>query len=202
MATGARDFYADPTAQQQHNLDSSVEEATGVENIDKIREILFGERMRDFEARFLRVEERALKENEEIRQEIRNRTATLERLVRDEIQGLTDRFKGEREERKEVIASTVAQLTESIRSVERKNIQLDDKTAENERDIRRQIFDHSNNLSEQIRQRHEELAELVEQRFEELRKTKTDRAALAGFLAEVATRLTGRADVAIEGSPR
>jgi hypothetical protein len=195
MTTGARDAPADPTTEQQRNWDRSAEETSGAGNIEKIREIPFGARMRDYEARFLRLEERALKESEEIKQEIRNRSAALERLVRDEIQVLTDRFKAEREEREADIASTTAQFTESVRSLERKNTQLDDKNAESQRDIRRQIFEHSNNLSEQIRHQHEELARLVEQRFEELRDSKTDRAALAGLLVELATRLTSQADL-------
>jgi hypothetical protein len=142
-----------------------------------------------------------LKESGEIKQELRNRAAALERLVRDEIQVLTDRFKAERDERKEEMASTAAQIAESVRSAERKNVQLEDKTAESQRDIRRQIFEHSNNLSEQIRRQHEELAHLVEQRFEQLRDSKTDRTALAAFLAELATRLSAQPEGARNEGP-
>lgn len=190
-----REGPVDSTAEQQSDLDRSAEETAGTGNIDKIREILFGAKMRDYEARFLRLEARLIKESDDIKQEIRNRTAALERLAQEEIQALSDRFKAEREERKEAISSTAAQINESIRSVERKNTQLDDKTAESQRDLRRQIFDHSNNLSEQIRRQHESLARLVEQRFEELRDSKTDRATLSGFLAELATRLNYEATV-------
>jgi NADH dehydrogenase/NADH:ubiquinone oxidoreductase subunit G len=187
MTTGASDVTADSTVEQQQN----PEEAPGAAYIEKIREIIFGATMRDYEARFLRLEERLMKDSDEIKQDIRNRTAALERLARDEIQALTERFKAEREERKEAIASTAAQIAESVRAVERKNMQLDDKTAESRHNVRPEIVDHSNYLSEQIRRQHEELARMVERRFEELRKSKTDRAALAGFLTEMAARLSG-----------
>jgi uncharacterized protein YydD (DUF2326 family) len=189
MTTGATGAPVESTNEHLEDQEHSVDETTGAGNIDKIRDILFGARMRDFEARFLRLEERLTKESDEIKTEIRNRTTALEGLVRDEVQVLSDRFKVEREERREAIGSALAQTNESIRSVERKNTQLDDKTAESQRDIRRQIFEHSNNLSEQIRHQHEELARLVEQRFGELRNSKADRTTLAGFLAELATRL-------------
>ena len=199
MTTGATD-----TAQlitEQNTADRSSEETSGAGNIDRIRDILFGAKMRDYEARFLRLEQRILQEGDETKQEIRSRTAALERLAREEVQSLTDRFKAEREERNEAIASTASQIAESVRAVERKNIQLDDKTAEGQRDLRRQIFEHSNSLSEQIRRQHEELARLVERRFEELRSSKTDRTALAGFLAELATRLSREAALSrTEGS--
>jgi hypothetical protein len=186
MTTGATGIPTESTEQSQ----LSAEETQGAGNIDKVRDIIFGAQMRDYEARFHRLEERLAKDSDDIRAEIRNRTTALEGLLRDEVQVLSDRFKAEREERKGAIDSTAAQISESIRSVERKNTQLEDKTAESQRDIRRQIFEHSNNLSEQIRHQYEELARLVEQRFGELRNSKTDRTSLAGFLNELATRLT------------
>src|SRR3977135_1616025 len=106
MITGASDVTADSTVEQQQD----PEEAPGAAYIEKIRNIIFGATMRDYEARFLRLEERLMKDSDEIKQDIRNRTAALERLARDEIQALTERFKAEREERKEAIASTAAQI--------------------------------------------------------------------------------------------
>src|SRR5262249_3386781 len=140
MSNEPREGPVDSMAEQQSGLDRSAEETAGTGKIGKIREILFGSQMRGYEARFLRLEARLIKERDDIKQEIRNRTAALERLAREEIQALSDRFRTEREERKEAISSAASQINESIRSVERKNTQLDDKTSESHRDLRREIF--------------------------------------------------------------
>lgn len=185
MATGARDVSAGIVAEHLHDEDQRPEDVGGSGNIDKIRDILFGALMRDYEARFRRLEDRMTKEGGKIKEEIRNRSAALEGLVREEIRVLADRFKVEREERKEAIAAAAGQLHESIRSVERKHLQLEDSAAESQRELRRQMFEHSNSISEQIRHQHEELARLVEQRFGDLRSSMPSRISRARGRAEL-----------------
>ena len=46
---------------------SGVDEAVGSGNVEKIRDILFGAQMRDYEKRFIRLEERMFKEMKDLR---------------------------------------------------------------------------------------------------------------------------------------
>src|SRR4051812_14459636 len=55
-------------------------------NIDKIRDILFGVQMRDYEKRFSRLEERLLKESADLRDETRKRFDSLENFVKSEFE--------------------------------------------------------------------------------------------------------------------
>jgi hypothetical protein len=72
---------------------------SGVGNVDKIRDILFGSQMRDYETRFARLEETVIKETTEIRESSRRRFDQLEQYIKREFEALEERFKAEREVR-------------------------------------------------------------------------------------------------------
>ena len=61
-------------------------------SVDKIRDILFGSQMRDYDKRFARLEERLLKESAELREETRRRFDSLESYIRVEFGSLSDRI--------------------------------------------------------------------------------------------------------------
>ena len=47
-------------------------------NVDKIRDILFGNQMREYDSRFARLEETLLKESSDLKESVRKRIDTLE----------------------------------------------------------------------------------------------------------------------------
>ncbi len=68
-------------------------------NVDKIRDILFGSQMRDYESRFARLEETLIKETLEIRETNKRRFDQLESYIRKEFETVQTRIKSERDER-------------------------------------------------------------------------------------------------------
>src|SRR3954452_3450629 len=73
--------------------------AGGGENLDKVRDILFGSQMRDTDKRFARLEERVAKELSDVRDESRKRLDALETFIKREVQSLLDRIKKEESQR-------------------------------------------------------------------------------------------------------
>src|SRR5712671_8008493 len=65
----------------------------GAGNVDKIRDILFGSQMRDYESRFARLEETLIKETLEIRETNRRRFDQLETYIRKEFETVQTRIK-------------------------------------------------------------------------------------------------------------
>src|SRR5271166_1295950 len=88
-----------PEAASRRKLNGDADHNGGVENLDKVRDILFGSQMRDNERRFARLEERVLKESTEVREEGRKRLESLEAFVRKEVQSLVERVKNEQTQR-------------------------------------------------------------------------------------------------------
>src|SRR5579862_7083222 len=71
----------------------------GVENLDKVRDILFGSQMRDADRRFGKIEERFSKETGDLRDDTRKRLESLEAFARKEIQSVLERIKNEQAQR-------------------------------------------------------------------------------------------------------
>jgi hypothetical protein len=158
-------------------------------NVDRIRDILFGTQMRDYEARFARMEESLAKEVGEIRETTRRRADQLESYIRKEFELLQARLKADRDERSEHNAQHSQKLAEMSEALTRRLRDLDDHGTQMERELRDHILQQSKDLSDEMRGRHEEIAALIERRVHELRQGKVDRAALAALLTEVSLRL-------------
>ena len=162
---------------------------SGAGNVDKIRDILFGTQMRDYDTRFSRLEETVAKETAEIRDSSRRRLDQLEQYIKREFEALELRIKAEREERAEAGSQSSRELKELGEALTRRLRELDDRGVGVERDLRKHLLQQSKDLSDQMQQRHDEVSTLLERRFQELRHGKTDRAALATLFTEVALRL-------------
>jgi hypothetical protein len=148
-------------------------------NIDKIRDILFGSNMRDYEQRFARLEEALKKESSDLRDTTRRHLESLEAFVHKELAALEVRLNAERDQRSEAASSILKKIGE-----------MENYEAQAKREIRNDLLQQSKELTDAIRSKGEELIALLEHRSQELQHSKTDRAALAGLFNEVALRLT------------
>src|SRR5438445_469176 len=75
----------------------------GGENLEKVRDILFGAQMRDQDRRFGRLEERLAKDLADVREETKARLESLEAYLKKEVQSLVDRLKNESSQRGDAI---------------------------------------------------------------------------------------------------
>ncbi|MDM7114806.1 hypothetical protein QUH12_26280, partial [Klebsiella pneumoniae] len=73
----------------------------------------------------------------------------------------------------------------------RKLADTDTRHSDAERGIRNDLAALNSSLGDDIERRSREMADMLDRRFRELNNNKTDRAALAAMLTEVAMRLQG-----------
>ena len=180
--------------EKNHQQQGLATQATGTDgvsagNVDKIREIIFGGQMRDYDKRFTRLEERLLKESVDLRDDTKRRIEQLENYVRNEFDALSDQLKKEQNERNKVVSDLTNELRDLVKTYERKVGELDDPITKSGRDLRQQLADQSRNLSDEMRQKDDVLSATLQREAAELRADKTDRAALAALFSEVALRL-------------
>jgi exonuclease VII large subunit len=180
---------ADASGEATRNPPDSGVALSEAGNIDKIRDILFGVQMRDYEKRFARLEERLLKESQDLRDETRKRFDALENFVKNEFEAMTMRLQSEQRTRDDSVQAVTRELQNTGQTLERKLAQFDEQTTRTQRDLRQQLLDQSKNLSDEIRQKYEELSAMLEREVAELGDVKTDRASLASLFTEVALRL-------------
>jgi Skp family chaperone for outer membrane proteins len=159
-------------------------------HIEKIRGILFGPQMRDYERRFTRLEDRLRQETADLRDEQKKRFDTLEAYVRSEVDSISERLATEHAERDSSMKGLSAELKELGRSLQEKARQLEEQAAKSQREQRQHVLEESKSLAEEIRRRHQDVSVLLEREIEQLRVHKADRDALASLFTEVAMRLS------------
>jgi uncharacterized protein YydD (DUF2326 family) len=190
---GNQSLPPDPSAGHQVEVLPAAQGAAGeagAGNIDKIRDILFGSNMRDYEQRFSRLEEALKKESSDLRETTRRHLEALEGFVHKELAALDARLNAEREERSEGHSRLAADLSLASTSILKKVGEVESHEAQAKREIRNDVLQQSKELTDAIRTKGEELVALLEHRAQELQHAKTDRASLAGLFNEVALRLT------------
>jgi hypothetical protein len=158
-------------------------------NIDKIRDILFGSNMRDYDQRFARLEETLRTESAELREATRRRLEALEAYVQSEFSALEGRLNSERDQRSDSQARLANDLSNTASQIARRISDFETQEAQSKREIRSDILRQSKDLNDAIVHKATELAGLMDRRFQELHHSKTDRAGLAEMFSEVALRL-------------
>lgn len=163
----------------------------GAGNVDKIREILFGSQMRDYDGRFRQLEELIERSSNDIKENTRRRVEDLERFFQSEINALEGRLKNEREERIAGHNLGTEELRKLSETIHARLSELNEQAAQSNRDLRREILDQSKRLDDEIQAARENLTSALDRKIQELRHAKTDRSALAAMLNDLAMRLNG-----------
>src|SRR5579862_5946761 len=115
-------------------------------NVDKIRDILFGSQMRDYDKRFGRLEERLAKAADALRDDLKKRFDSLESFVQQEVESLQQRLKTEKSERADAFKELTRETRDSSKTIENRLSQLDERLAAAQGDLRSRILDQSKNL--------------------------------------------------------
>ena len=192
-----------PASGLEDTPQSATEETSATEpaeggNLDKIREIIFGGQMRDYDKRFTRLEARLVKEGADLRDDTKQRFEILEMFIKREFEALAERLRTEQRHREESTQNLSRSLTETAQALEAKLVQFDEMSARGQRDLRSQILDQSKTLSEEIRQKHAEVSSALEREVADLNHEKPSRSHLASMFSELAARLNGDLNITTE----
>jgi uncharacterized protein YicC (UPF0701 family) len=165
------------------------------ENVEQIREILFGPEIRQYGQRFARIEERFAHESAELRAEMRRRLDALEAYARQEVTELGKRVRAETEERTESAARLSQSLADSVKSLERHLAESDERTANSLREFRQSTFEHIKGILDDLTGQIRAIEASQTRHIEEVRGCGVDRLAFASLLTEIAVRVRGELGV-------
>lgn len=158
-------------------------------NLDKVRDLLFGAQMRDIEKLVTRLEERLQKDLAELKEETRGRFESLEGFVKRETEALSEQLRLEQSARQAAVDALTRDLKDLAKTFEQRTNQAEEHIVKTQRDLRQHILDQSRTLRDEFWDRYRELSAMTEQSVQELRAEKTDRGTLAVLLTELAMRL-------------
>ena len=170
--------------------------SSDTEGVDKIRELIFGVQMQDYEKKFEFQEKEFLSELNKLRVDTKNWFDTLEKYIKDEVESLSGQITSEKNERTDANRESLKKLDETRASLQKTIDTFAEQTKINEKELRSQLLDQSKQLRTEMQQSSEKILEKLEQAVSALRDEKTDRKSLSMLLMEVALKLND--DVRIE----
>jgi hypothetical protein len=176
-----RELGNQPRTENGHDLDENGK-------VDRIRDILFGSQMRDYDARFNRLDERLTREAMEARGEVQRRIEALENLFKGQIESMTNRLNFEQSERSNAL-EMARNLAETVKALESRVDGLGEHTGREIQGLREQLIEQSKALGAEMNEKYDQMKAGLNRETEQIRGTMTGRETLAEMLSEVALRL-------------
>ncbi|MFN8674438.1 MAG: hypothetical protein U0457_20455 [Candidatus Sericytochromatia bacterium] len=167
----------------------SGQEMPSGSNLEKVRDLLFGENIRESERKFSNIENKLRKETSELRDEMNKRFESLESYIKNEITDLSEQIRKESESREDAFKKLSEQIKENNHNFEKKVKQLEDSVSKSQRESRENILTQTQKLSDEIRKKYEELWSALQKEYHELHFRKTDKEVISNLFIELAMRL-------------
>ena len=158
-------------------------------NVDKIRDILFGGQMRDYEQRFVDLEKRLTQRIDRLGKDVDKRVERLNAFAKREVDKLTEQLKTERKDRIAVDKSGARDLKDFGQQVEAWFGEVEEQLDAESRELRSALHEQNEELSALIGETRDQLNAALASEAQELTDSKVAREDLAGLLTEVALRL-------------
>jgi len=162
----------------------------GANEIDTIRDIIFGRQMANYEDRFAQLEERINAQIAAMGEQMTHRLEKTETLIKEQNDRLTERLNDEQSERKAEADRLSRDIVDAQKGLSSDIDALSTRQAQDIRTIGEQLTTLSNDLSDEIHIQHVEISKNVEQAVQELDNDKLASKALSQLLMEMAGRLT------------
>ncbi|HEY1856602.1 hypothetical protein [Acidocella sp.] len=157
-----------------------------VVGVDKIRDLLFGNQMQDYDRRFSKLEERFHQRFKEIEADTARNLSAFESNAKKQIDSLANQLREEKDVRSDADKETDRTLREQHQSLEKRLRSISDQLNQLERDTADRLTQEAQALRDEIKRRNEDTQHTLEKMFAELGNVKTDRNLLAGLFVEVA----------------
>jgi hypothetical protein len=154
--------------------------------VDKIRELLFGNQMQDYDRRFTVMEDRFLQKLRDVEAESARSLTSLETSMKKQMESMGAQFRNEKDVLAEADKALDRGLRENIQALEKRIGQASDHLGRLEREFMERLEKASQDLRDEMRRRSEDLHGTLERMFGELSSVKTDRNLLAGLFVEIA----------------
>jgi chromosome segregation ATPase len=158
----------------------------GTAGVEKIRELLFGNQMSDYDRRFATLEDRFQQSLRDLESEASRNLAGLESTMKKQLESCVNQLREEKDLRTEADKELGRDLREQAQSLDKRLGQLSDQLARVEREFTDRLGHETQSLREEIKRRNDDLRTTIERMFAELSSVKTDRNLLAGLFVEIA----------------
>jgi hypothetical protein len=166
-------------------------------SVDKIRDILFGNQMQDYDRRFLQIDERFQQKLRDLESETTRHVTTVEGSLKKQLESVANQMVQEKDLRSDSDKELERNLRDHVQTLEKRIGQISAQLGQFERDFTERVTQETQALRDELKRRNDDTRAAVEKMFAELSGVKTDRNLLAGLFVEIAKCLNQ--DVAPKG---
>lgn len=152
---------ASPRADVEAAAQSAQSSKQQSNNLDQVREILFGAYYRDFERRLGRLEALVLSQADELRADTKRLVQVLEAHVKRETEAMSAERESDRNAHVEAANNAARESREAIAQIDQRIKKLEDGLAKAQRDFRQQLLDEGKALVEETRRMREEVVTML-----------------------------------------
>ena len=132
-----------------------------------------------------------MREQATMRTDFAKQVADLDATAKREAQVLGQRLAAERTKRTEELKALSSELKESLRSLEKRHVKLEELSGLADAEIRDQILQQSRAIGAEIERLSQRVSTDLNREVASLRNDKTDVSAIVGVFSDMATRLAG-----------
>jgi chromosome segregation ATPase len=155
-------------------------------SVDKIRDLLFGNQMQDYDQRFTKLEGRFLARLKDIESEAARNLSAFEANTKKQVDSLAGQLRDEKDQRADSDKDIERVLREQNQALEKRLRALSDQLNQLDREMSDRLTRETQSLHEEIKQKNADMRQALESMFAGLSNVKTDRTLLASLFVEVA----------------
>jgi hypothetical protein len=159
------------------------------DGMDRVRELLVGSKMRDYETRLQALEDKIRAELTSLTAELRTRIEAVDDYIRTEVRTLTDQLKVESDERRNAIKAIQAQGHAEHELRTKASQELNDGVQRTLRETRELVSSEARLLADKIGQTSRKLFEELGRVETTMTQAKVDKRSLAAFFGELALQI-------------
>ncbi len=166
------------------------------DNIDKIRDILFGVQVKDFEKRFAKLEANLDESIAKTQKDTVKRLDSLENLIKKEIGSLLERIYVEQDSRTSAIKGLNEEIDVTTKTFEKELSKTKEKAENNDTKLRKNIADQTKSMTDEFREKQKEISTSLKEKSTNLETDKVDREMLAKAFSMISDSLSGKSEKA------
>jgi DNA anti-recombination protein RmuC len=164
-------------------------ESSDVDNVDKIRDILFGNQMREFSRQFSKLEKSLANDLAAIRKENNRQIESLKSFIESEIEIFGAKLQNEEKTRAEKIEGLDASINQHVKQIDSKIGDLAKSLDKSAREANQKLLKQSQNFSKELNDQIGETRERMERDREALTEEKVDKLSLSELLSSLAIQI-------------
>ncbi len=170
---------------------TAVSEIADTDNVDKIRDILFGNQMRDFDRKFDQLEQRLADEIDNLRKENSLQIESLQTYLDSEIAILSSKLSNEEQTRINELDDLDETLKKNIKQIDTKILDLANLLDTQARETNQKVLKQSQDFNAEMNQQLDLIKKRMDDYKQHLNEGKVDKSHLAEMFNTLAVEING-----------